>query len=72
MTKEPIVRAMMNRALRLQRKGYTQRGYDQIWDVAYDFNSRHPEQEIFVCYDELEGTEEGVRLYIEDDYFDFD
>lgn len=72
MTKEPIVLAMMNRALRLKRQGYTQRGYDQICRVACDFNSGHPEQEIFVCYDVLEGTDEGVRLYIEDDYFDFD
>lgn len=69
MTKQLIVNAMMKRALKLQKK-YSAKGYDQIWEMAYDFNSSHADEEIFLCEDEIEGTEDGVRLYIEDYYFD--
>ena len=40
---------------------------NEMWELCYEWNSEHEDQEIFMCEDEDENG--NFRYFIEDDYF---
>lgn len=64
--RETTLKKLYTMALELTKKYDYETNY-KMWTLCLDWNSEHPEKEIFMCDDEDEnGT---YRFFIEDDYF---
>lgn len=75
MTREQLISDMMDKANKLVGN-WTRAGEDEIWRMCCEWNSEHPDEEIFMCesdMDEFGNTTEHVNgFYIEDDHWIFD
>lgn len=72
MTRDKMIQKMFKKANDLQ-KNYTWQGWEEIWDMCYDWNSTHAEsEEIMMCEHENEETGLVDGFYIEDDYWVFE
>lgn len=75
MTREQTISKMMDMANALIGN-WTRAGEDEIWTMCSDWNSEHPDEEIFMCesdMDEYGNTTEYVNgFYIEDDHWIFE
>ena len=49
---------------------WTRDGENAIWNIAYDWNRVHDEnEEIFMCEKHDDSSDELIGFYIEDDYW---
>lgn len=72
MTRAEMIKEMMTKANEL-KKNYTWKGWEEIWDMCYDWNGTHSErEEIFMAEHENEETGMVDGFYIEDDYWIFE
>jgi hypothetical protein len=72
MARAEMIRKMMDKADEL-RKNYTYQGWEEIWEMCYEWNSTHSEEEeIFMAEHENEETGYVDGFYIEDDYWTFE
>lgn len=72
MTKFKMLEKMYEKANALQ-KNYTWQGWEEIWDMCYDWNSTHDRKDE-ICMSEHwnDETDEIDGFYIEDDYWIFE
>ena len=75
MSKDKMVLKLMKMAGEITGKNtekYTWEKYRKLWDMCYDWNSEHPDCEIFMCDMSKADGDEHDGFYIEDDYFIFE
>lgn len=71
MTKEAIIKKMMQKANKMLRDGWSRDSENAIWELAFDYNRTH-DDEIFMCEYQSDDSEYVNGFMIEDDYWIFD
>ena len=70
MNREQLISKMMNMANKLINK-WTREEEDAIWTLCLDWNSEHPDEEVFMCEYQSDDSEYVNGFMIEDDYWVF-
>lgn len=68
MDREQLIRRMFDMA----NKVVTRDDADAIWTLCLDWNRDHPDEEIFMCDYQSDGSEYVNGFMIEDDYWVFE
>lgn len=68
LTRSKVLDTMYKKAYAMMGGNYSKQCENAIWRMASDWNSEHPDEEIFMC--EYSNTSNRVDGFcIEDDYF---
>lgn len=70
-TREETIRVMIQKATNLL-KNWSRDEEDVIWTMCSDWNSKHENEEIFMCEYQSEESETVNGFMIEDDYWVFE
>ena len=65
MTRKEVLSRIYGMANKLMKE-FNRDVYNEMWDICYDWNREHEDEEIFMAEDEDEG-----RFYVEDDWFSY-
>lgn len=69
MTRNEVINKVNKMALELS-KSFNREDYDVMFDMIYDWNREHEDNEIFSC-EEYDEDEDANKFYIEDNYYFF-